>query len=242
MSSQPPLLEAASIDASYGHIRALRSISVKVSAGSVIAVVGANGAGKTTLLRVLLGAHRPSTGSVIYNGTDVTRWSPARRVASGLVLVPEGRGIIPGMTVGDNLRLGGDAAGRRAGRNRFTLDTVYSRFPVLNNRRNQIAGLLSGGEQQMLAIGRALLAQPTVLMLDEPSLGLAPKITREVMQLLETLRDDGLTVLLVEQNVRQAMKIADTYYLLETGSVVASGEAQDAAEDSHIQAAYLGGT
>lgn len=241
MNSSPALLETAALNASYGHIRALRDIDVSIKPGRITAVVGANGAGKTTLLRVLIGAHRPSEGTVEYQAENITKWAPARRVAAGLVLVPERRGIIPGMTVADNMRLGLDAAGSHHSRDGFTSDDVYVRFPILRDRRNQPAGLLSGGEQQMLAIGRALLTQPNVLMLDEPSLGLSPKITQEVMRLLATLRDDGLTILLVEQNVRQAMKIADAYYLLGTGRVVASGDPNDAAGDSHIQAAYLGG-
>lgn len=241
MSRSTPLLKTSGLAAAYGHIRALRGVEVSINSGQITAVVGANGAGKTTLLRALIGAHKASAGTINYGQRDVTRWSPARRVAAGLVLVPEGRGVIPAMTVADNMRLGLDAAGKGRAADRFTLDDVYTRFPILSDRCSQPAGLLSGGEQQMLAIGRALLTQPTILMLDEPSLGLSPKITQDLMRLLATLRDDGLTILLVEQNVRQAMKIADVYYLLETGTVVATGNPATAAEDSHIQAAYLGG-
>lgn len=241
MNSATPVLQAASLEAAYGHIRALRGVEVSVNPGKITAVVGANGAGKTTLLRVLIGAHQTAAGEVHYKGEDITRWSPARRVAGGLVLVPEGRGVIAGMTVEDNLRLGLDAGRVRHGAGRFTIEEIFTRFSILKDRRNQTAGLLSGGEQQMLAIGRALLAQPTVLMLDEPSLGLSPKITRDLMRLLGMLRDEGLSILLVEQNVRQAMKIADMYYLLETGKVAATGDPASAMEDSHIQAAYLGG-
>lgn len=240
MTNQVPILEGKSIQAGYGQIRALRGIDLAVRESNITAVVGANGAGKTTLLQTLIGAHNLTDGAVTYKGANLGKSSPAHRVRDGLVLVPEGRGIVPDMTVTDNLLLGRDASGGRDKSSKFTLNDIYGRFDILGRRRNQSAGLLSGGEQQMLAIGRALLSQPTVLMLDEPSLGLAPKITQEVMHLLATLRDDGLTILLVEQNVRQAMKIADSYYLLGTGSVVASGSASDAGEE--IQAAYLGGT
>ena len=241
MSSPAPMLRSTGVVAHYGPIPALRGIDVTVNDASITAVVGANGAGKTTLLRALIGAHRISRGVIEYEGIDVSKWSSARRVAAGLVLVPEGRGIIPGMTVFDNLRLGADAAGTREKHAKFTLEQIYSRFEILSQRQHQVAGLLSGGEQQMLALGRALLTQPKVLMLDEPSLGLSPKITQEVMALLATLRDEGLTIVLVEQNVRQAMKIADYYYLMETGVVVGRGLAIDSGEDSQIQAAYLGG-
>lgn len=234
------LLEVADLGGSYGRIPALREVALSVGAGQITSVVGANGAGKTTLLRILVGAHRPDTGTVRYSGDDITRWSSTRRVRHGLVLVPEGRGIIGGMTVMDNLRLGQDA-GRKVGSEGFTLTEVLDRFPILGSRSEGLAGLLSGGEQQMLAIGRALLTQPRVLMLDEPSLGLAPKITQELMRLLAGLRDEGLTILLVEQNVRQAMRISDSYYVMETGQVVAHGDAANAADDKRIQAAYLGG-
>jgi len=242
MTIPEPLLKARGIEAHYGPIRALRGVDLTVRPATITAVVGSNGAGKSTLLRTLIGAHALSRGSVNYGAEDIGKWNPTRRVAAGLVLVPEGRGIIGGMTVADNLRLGADTSKGRIKRGKFTLGDIYERFAILGQRRTQLAGLLSGGEQQMLAIGRALLTQPSLLMLDEPSLGLSPKITHEVMQLLAGLRDDGLTVLLVEQNVRQAMKIADNYYLLETGAVVASGNTADANQDRQIQAAYLGGT
>lgn len=242
MNDGDALLATSDIRASYGHIRALDGVDLSVAARRITAVVGANGAGKSTLLRVLMGSHKPSTGRVEYADSDITKWTPQRRVAAGLVLVPEGRGIILGMTVADNLELGIDAA-RSGGREKtFTPEQIFSRFPVLADRRRQAAGLLSGGEQQMLAVGRALLAQPEVLMLDEPSLGLSPKITQELMGLLASLRDDGLTILLVEQNVRQAMKIADSYYLLETGRVAGSGDPGHASEDEHIASVFLGGT
>ncbi len=231
------LLEVTGLGGSYGRIPALRDAAISVGAGQITSVVGANGAGKTTLLRMLVGAHRPDAGTVRYAGDEITRWSPSKRVRNGRVLVPEGRGIIGGMTVMDNLRLGQDA-GRKG---TFTLADVLERFPILDSRQDRLAGLLSGGEQQMLAIGRALLTQPRVLMLDEPSLGLAPKITQELMRLLASLRDEGLTILLVEQNVRQAMRISDSYYLMETGRVVAHGDPADAAGAARIQAAYLGG-
>ena len=242
MTMPEPILVATGLEAHYGLIRALRGVDIVVQEGSITAVVGANGAGKSTLLRSLIGAHPASQGTVSYRGQSITKWTPARRVAAGLVLVPEGRGVIPGMTVADNLRLGMDASRGRSAREGFTLTDVYARFEILGQRKNQLAGLLSGGEQQMLAIGRALLSKPAILMLDEPSLGLSPKITQEMMRLLASLRDDGLTVLLIEQNVRQAMKVADDYYLLETGCVVVSGKAADANQEQQIQAAYLGGS
>jgi len=242
MSEEPASLEVDSVSASYAHIQALYDVSMVIEANRLTAIVGANGAGKTTLLNVLNGTHVPDSGRVVYGGQDITRWPPTRRVERGLVLVPEGRGIIPAMSVEDNLRLGSDVANRSSRRKQFTKDFVYETFPVLADRAQGSAGLLSGGEQQMLAIGRSLLAQPTVLMLDEPSLGLSPKLTKDVLAMLARLRDGGLTVCLVEQNVRQAMKIADQYYLLETGKMVGSGAPREAESDEHIRAAYLGGT
>ncbi|MDP8958163.1 MAG: ABC transporter ATP-binding protein [Actinomycetota bacterium] len=230
-------LEVRHVVAAYGRIRALHGVSLEVGAGEMTALIGANGAGKSTLLKVIVGALAPLDGRVHFDGRDVTGWPAHRRVRAGLVLVPEGRAIIHSMRVEENLLLGEDASGSPG-----QLDQVYERFPILGERRHLPAGLLSGGEQQMLAIARALLGDPRVLMLDEPSLGLAPIIARQIFQLLSQLRDEGMTVLLVEQNARQALRIADRCYVLESGRIAAEGEAALLREDPQVQASYLGGT
>lgn len=236
-------LVASDVAASYGNIRALHGVDVQVAAGGITTIIGANGAGKTTLLKVMIGALAPEHGTIEFDGEDVTGWAPHRRVRRGMVLVPEGRGIIARLTVEENLLLGVDARGDgdRTATTAGSLDEIYDRFEVLRDRRHLEAGLLSGGEQQMLAIGRALLARPSVLMLDEPSLGLAPQLVENLVTLLQNLRDDGLTMLLIEQNARQALRIADHCYLMENGQVVAEGDAASMREDPKVQDAYLGG-
>ncbi len=231
-----PLLHLNHLCVSYGHVEAVKGITLDVHPGEMVALVGANGAGKSTTLLALSGLLRPAAGSVIWEGQDITRWSPHQRVTGGLVQVAEGRAILKTLTVRENLQLG---AYTQPGN--VDLEPIFQRFPILKQRANQLAGNLSGGEQQMLAIGRALLAQPRLLMLDEPSMGLAPLIVREIFAILREIHQQGMTILLVEQNVRQALKLADRAYVMETGSVTLGGKARDLINDPRIIAAYLGG-
>ena len=233
------LLEVAAIVAAYGEVRALWDVSLRVDEGEVVTLLGANGAGKTTTMRVLSGLLRPLAGSVTFAGERIYRLAPPRIVQAGLIQIPEGRRLWPRMTVLENLELGAYAPHLRA-RRRETQDWVFSLFPRLAERRRQLAGTLSGGEQQMLAIGRGLMSRPRLLMLDEPSLGLAPILVREVFNIISQINARGVTVLLVEQNVRQALEIAHRGYVLETGRVVRSGSARDLLEDPEIKRAYLG--
>ncbi|TMJ16448.1 MAG: ABC transporter ATP-binding protein [Bacillati bacterium ANGP1] len=233
------MLEVAAIVAAYGEVRALWDVSLRVDEGEVVTLLGANGAGKTTTMRVLSGLLRPLSGSVTFAGRGIHRLAPPRIVQAGLVQIPEGRRLWPRMTVLENLELGAYAPHLRA-RRRETQDWVFSLFPRLAERRRQLAGTLSGGEQQMLAIGRGLMSRPRLLMLDEPSLGLAPILVREVFTIIGQINARGVTVLLVEQNVRQALEIAHRGYVLETGRVVRSGSARDLLEDPEIKRAYLG--
>jgi branched-chain amino acid transport system ATP-binding protein len=238
------LLDVHGLSARYGAVAALRDVSLEVRAGELVALIGANGAGKSTLLRTIAGLMAPSAGRVTIDGGDVTGQAPEAILRAGIALVPERRRVFADLTVLDNLELGGYAL-PRGGDFRHTLDAgvaeAYRLFPVLERRRTQLAGTLSGGEQQMLAIGRALMSRPRLLLCDEPSLGLAPLIVREIMRLLATLRENGTTILLVEQNARMALRAADRAYVLETGRVVLSGAGAALLEDDQLKAAYLGG-
>ena len=233
------LLEVTSIVAAYGQVRALWDVSLEVNEGEIVSLLGANGAGKTTTMRVLSGLMRPRSGTVTFGGQRIDRLPPPRIVHTGLVQIPEGRRLWPRMTVLENLELGAYPPHLRAHRHE-TMAWVFSLFPRLNERRSQLAGTLSGGEQQMLAIGRGLMSRPKLLMLDEPSLGLAPILVREVFRIITEINARGVTVLLVEQNVRQALEIAHRGYVLETGRIVRSGSARDLLEDPEIKRAYLG--
>jgi branched-chain amino acid transport system ATP-binding protein len=233
------LLEVAAIVAAYGQVRALWDVSLTVDQGEIVTLLGANGAGKTTTMRVLSGLLRPTAGSVTFAGQPIQRLPPPRIVLAGLVQIPEGRRLWPRMTVLENLELGAYARHLRAGRHE-TMEWVFSLFPRLAERRRQLAGTLSGGEQQMLAIGRGLMSRPRLLMLDEPSLGLAPILVREVFNIIRQINARGVTVLLVEQNVRQALEIAHRGYVLETGRIVRSGSAHALLEDPEIKRVYLG--
>jgi len=233
------LLEAHNLDVAYGRIRAVSGVSVALADGEIVAVLGANGAGKSSLLGALLGVVRPRAGRVAFADADVTAWPAARRVAAGLVLVPEGRRILVSLSVHENLLMGaycrrdGAAVARE-------IDGIYARFPNLAARRDMPASILSGGEQQMLAIGRALLAKPRVMMLDEPSLGLSPKLVGQLFALLAELNREGMALLLVEQNTHKALQIAHRAYVLELGRVVMAGEPKALLEDRALQEAYLG--
>jgi branched-chain amino acid transport system ATP-binding protein len=231
------LLELRDLSVSYGEVAAVRGLSLSVPAGSLVTLIGANGAGKSSTLAAVSGLVRPSGGSVTFDGTDITALPSHRRVAAGLVQVPEGREILVTMTVEENLQLGAwhqrDGLGAR-------LDDVLARFPVLADRRRLSAGSLSGGEQQMLAIARALLARPRVLLMDEPSMGLAPMLVDEVFRVIESIRADGTTVLLVEQNAHRALAAADHGYVMETGRIVLDGPAAELLSNARVIEAYLG--
>ena len=232
------------LSARYGAVAALRDVSLEVRAGELVALIGANGAGKSTLLRAIAGLVAPTAGRVALDGRDVTGQAPEAMIRAGVALVPERRRVFAPLTVLDNLELGGYALSRGhdfRSRLEAGVEEAYRLFPVLRRRRDQLAGTLSGGEQQMLAIGRALMTRPRLLLCDEPSLGLAPLVVAEIMRLLSTLREAGTTILLVEQNARMALRSADRAYVLEVGSVVLSGAATDLLEDDQLKAAYLGG-
>ncbi len=234
-----PLLEVRGLRATYGRIQALRGVDVEVHPGEVVAVIGANGAGKTTLLRTLAGLMAPAGGTVLLEGRDVTGRPAEEMVRLGVALVPEGRQVFYGLSVWDNLVLG--AYHRRGQADlRRDVEEVFDLFPVLALRRRQAAGTLSGGEQQMLAIGRALMARPRLLMLDEPSLGLAPKVVRDLMGRLVALRSRGVTVLVAEQHARAALAVADRAYVLERGRIALAGSRERLLEEPAVRAAYLG--
>ena len=237
------MLTIKNVDVHYGRIQAVKRVSLHVDPGEIVALIGGNGAGKTTLLTTISGLLRPSTGAIVFDGSDITRESPEAVVARGLSHVPEGRLVFAPLSVADNLLLG--AYVRRGMRQRAAVEAdiaaVYDMFPVLGERRTQPAGTLSGGEQQMLAIGRALMAKPKLLLLDEPSMGLAPNITKDIFRRVAALRESlGLTVLLVEQNAKSALKIADRGYVLETGRVILQGQAAELLANRDVQRAYLG--
>jgi branched-chain amino acid transport system ATP-binding protein len=232
------MLEVAGLFAGYGGPDVLSDLSLRVQAGEIVAVVGTNGAGKTTLLNTVAGLIKPSAGAVRLDGAEIDGRPAERVVRAGLSLVPEGRQVIAPLSVEDNLRVG--AYSRRGGGARTTLTEIYDRFPRLRERRSQPAGLLSGGEQQMLAIGRALMAGPRILLLDEPSMGLAPLVVMEILALLADLNSLGLAILLVEQNARKALSLAGRGYVLEGGRLVLEGPAAELAKSPAVVDAYLG--
>jgi len=232
------LLAIESISVAYGKRRALDGVSLTVAAGEIVTLLGANGSGKSTTLRTISGLVRPARGRVVFDGRDITRAAPDAIVAAGVAHVPEGREIFPQFTVYENLLMGGFTASPAAVRD--GIERAFALFPVLRGRARQRAGTLSGGEQQMLAIARALMIRPRLLLLDEPSLGLAPLVTREIFGVIERINAGGATVLLVEQNARRALALAARAYVLETGRVVMSGGARELAADPHVRASYLG--
>jgi branched-chain amino acid transport system ATP-binding protein len=232
------VLRIDGLSAGYGDVRVLHDLSLEVQEGEVVALVGANGAGKTTTMRTISGLLRPAAGQIRFLDQRIDRLSPARIVELGVVQVPEGRKVFPSMTVRENLELG---SYRRARSSRAeSLERVFGMFPILHERQAQAAGTLSGGEQQMLAVGRALMARPRLIMLDEPSLGLAPRIVFEIFETIRAIRAEGLTVLLVEQNVQQSLRLADRGYVLENGSVALSGTGPELLASEHTRRAYLG--
>lgn len=232
-----PILSVEGLQVNYGRVEAVRNVSFEVAAGSLVTLVGANGAGKTSILNAISGLVRSRHGVIRYKGQDVTRWPAHRLVKAGLVQVPEGREILGTLTVAENLSLGG---WHRSSSLSDNVARVYDRFPVLQERRKLQAGALSGGEQQMLSIARALIAEPEILLLDEPSMGLAPKIVDEVFAVIEEIRRSGTTVVLVEQNARRALAAADFGYVVETGEITHSGPAHELLTDEKVIEAYLG--
>jgi branched-chain amino acid transport system ATP-binding protein len=233
------MLLVKDLNADYGRARALHDISLSVSAGEICTILGANGAGKTTLLRTLIGVHRIAVGYVRFDGKDMTKASARDRVKAGMALCPEGRHLFPHLSVQENLALAGRVLSDDTAR-KEQLDRVQSLFPILSDRSNQKAGSLSGGEQQMCDIGRALMARPQLLMLDEPSLGLAPKIVRLVFETLRTINAEGTSILLVEQNAAAALEVADRAYVLHLGRVTLSGQAAELRDHPEVRRAYLG--
>jgi branched-chain amino acid transport system ATP-binding protein len=233
------LLKLDDIDAFYGDLQALFSVSLEVPDGKIMALVGANAAGKSTTIRVISGLLTPRRGRVLFSGEDLARVPAHRRVELGIVQVPEGRRLFPFMSVTENLLLGAHTPHARAARE-TTLAYVHNLFPVLHDRRTQLAGSLSGGEQQMCAIGRALMARPKLLMLDEPTLGLAPVLVGRIFETVRTINADGVTVLIVEQNVRQALGLADRAAVLESGKLVLEGAGRELLGDERLKRAYLG--
>lgn len=236
------MLKIRNLDAGYGKLRVLKNISLHVDAGEIVTMIGANGAGKTTLLHTIIGLIAPMQGEIHFLGRPCARATVGRIVASGCALVPEGRQVFAPMTVEENLLLGGYVLQRTQGRAAVLkeLEHQYELFPILRERRRQLAGTLSGGEQQMLAMGRALMSKPRLVMMDEPSTGLAPLIVRDIFAIIRRLRQEGNTVLLIEQNAKAALGIADRGYVLEVGKVIVQGPAADLLANSDVQRAYLG--
>jgi len=234
------LLSIENLQVSYGKIKAIKGISLHVNQGEIVTLVGANGAGKTTLLKTISGILSPAEGVINFEGTDLSKIKPYQRVINGICQAPEGRGIFPGMTVRENLEIG--KYGRASAKVEMAedLEMVYSLFPRLKERENQAGGTLSGGEQQMLSIGRALMSRPRLLLLDEPSMGLAPKFISAIFNIIQEIKKQGMTILLVEQNAAKALSIADRAYVLETGNITKEGSGKELLNDPAVRAAYLG--
>lgn len=234
------MLEVKDLTVHYGVIEAIRNVTFSVNEGEIVSLIGANGAGKSTILKAVSGLHQPSHGEILYEGTAITKETPKKIVEKGISQVPEGRHIFSGMTVMENLEMGAFLRKDRA-EVQNDLDNVFSRFPILKERMKQDAATLSGGEQQMVAMGRALMSRPRLLLLDEPSMGLAPILIKEIFHIIEEINQTGTTVLLIEQNAKMALKIANRGYVLETGNVVQTGTGKELLESDVIQKAYLGG-
>lgn len=233
------LLKIEGLEVSYGAIAALRGISLEVREGEIVTLIGANGAGKSTTMNTVMGLIRPKSGKIIYGGEEITGANTKDIVKRGMVLVPEGRQVFPEMSVKQNLEMGGYLATAQQREQRYR--KVYEMFPKLEERKNQVAGTLSGGEQQMLAVGRALMAAPKLILMDEPSLGLAPFLVQEIFELIQQIRENGTSVLLVEQNARMALRISNRAYVLETGKIALDGDAKLLLESDMVKKAYLGG-
>ena len=233
------MLEVKDLEVYYGMIQAIQGISFEVNQGEVIALIGANGAGKTTTLHTITGLLSPKKGSVLFEGQDITKVPAHKIVSMGMAHVPEGRRVFSQLSVYENLKLGAYTRKDKSNIDK-ELQSIYERFPRLAERKNQLAGTLSGGEQQMLAMGRALMSKPSIVLMDEPSMGLSPILVNEIFDIIESISKSGTTVLLVEQNAKKALSIADRAYVLETGKVVLEGDAKDLLENDSIKKAYLG--
>ena len=233
------LLEIKDLEVNYGVIKAIKGVSFDVNEGEIIALIGANGAGKTTILHTITGLIQAKKGSIVFDGKELTKTPPHKIVSMGMAHVPEGRRIFQQLSVLENLKLG---AYTRKDKSEIasTLKMVYERFPRLEERKNQVAGTLSGGEQQMLALGRALMSKPRIILMDEPSMGLSPLLVSEIFDIIKVINESGTTVLLVEQNAKKALSIADRAYVLETGKITLSGDAKDLINDESVKKAYLG--
>ena len=234
------MLKVKNLSVHYGMIQAVRNVDFKVNEGEIVSLIGANGAGKSTILKTLSGLIHPSEGEIVYLGENIASTSAKKIVEKGLVQVPEGRHVFPGLTVKENLELGAFLRKDKEAIQK-DMEDVFERFPILKERKDQDAQTLSGGEQQMLAMGRALMSRPKLLLLDEPSMGLAPIFIREIFKIIQEIQKTGTTVLLIEQNAKMALSISNRAYVLETGSVVLSGTGQELLESDEIQKAYLGG-
>jgi branched-chain amino acid transport system ATP-binding protein len=233
------MLRVENLDVYYGDAQALDNIGIEIEQGAIVTIVGANGAGKSSLIRTIAGMHKPSRGRILYRGTDITGWPSYKVCNLGIGQVAEGRQVFPTLSVAENLAMGALVPRARAGRER-NLDRVYAMFPVLSARRDQAAGTLSGGEQQMLAIGRCLMGDPDLIMFDEPSLGLAPAVVQSVLTTVRDLNRDGLTCVLVEQNVAVSLKLASHAYVLENGRITLAGSGEQLLRDDRVRQAYLG--
>jgi branched-chain amino acid transport system ATP-binding protein len=234
------LLEIDNLHVSYGKIKAIKGISLKVGSGEIVTLVGANGAGKTTLLKTISGILQPASGAINYQGKPLSDIKPFERVSEGICQAPEGRGIFPGMTVLENLEMGKFSRVAAKSENEQDLNMVFDLFPRLKERISQFGGTLSGGEQQMLAIGRALMSRPRLLLLDEPSMGLAPKFIAQIFEIIQEIKKQEVTILLVEQNAAKALSIADRAYVLETGLITMEGTGKELLNDPKVRQAYLG--
>ena len=231
------MLSVKDLNVSYGAIHAIHDVSLDVNDGEIVSLIGANGAGKTTILHTITGLKKAQSGSVTYNDNDLLKTEPSKIITLGMAHVPEGRHIFPGMTVEENLEMG---AYIRKDDLSASMKEVYERFPRLKERRKQLAGTLSGGEQQMLAVGRALMSKPSILLMDEPSMGLSPLLVKEIFSIIKEVHKQGITVLLVEQNAKMALSISDRAYVLETGHISMSGAADELLNDEQVKKAYLG--
>lgn len=233
------MLELKDVNVSYGAIHAIHDVSLTVNDGEIVSLIGANGAGKTTILHTITGLKKSAGGSIVYDGNDLTKIDPSKIITLGMAHVPEGRHIFPDMTVAENLEMGAYIRNDKDGIQKSSKE-VFERFPRLKERRKQLAGTLSGGEQQMLAVGRALMSNPKIILMDEPSMGLSPLLVKEIFHIIQEVHKQGITVLLVEQNAKMALSIADRAYVLETGRISMSGDAKELLNDEKVKKAYLG--
>lgn len=233
------MLKLENVNVSYGAIHAIHDVNMEVRDGEIVSLIGANGAGKTTILHTITGLKKADSGSIVYDDTDLLKMEPSKIVTLGLAHVPEGRHIFPEMTVAENLEMGSYCKNKKTDSNHI-MEAVYRKFPRLYERKKQLAGTLSGGEQQMLAVGRALMSSPSMILMDEPSMGLSPLLVKEIFEIIKEVHKQGITVLLVEQNARMALSIADRAYVLETGRITMTGTGRELLGDEKVKKAYLG--